>query len=98
MPVPAIIAGHTALTRMPLGASSMAQVLVRDVDPAVLKRLKRRARQQGRSLQAELKTILEQAAGGSSVDARALADNISAALAGRTHTDSVEWFREDRSR
>ncbi len=76
----------------------MAQVLVRDVDPAVLKRLKRRARLRGRSLQSELKTILEQASTASSVDARALAEKISTALAGRTHTDCVELLREDRSR
>ena len=41
----------------------MAKVLVRDLEPAVVERLKARAAQHGRSLQKELKAILEEAAG-----------------------------------
>ena len=37
----------------------MAQVLVRDLDPAIVEKLKARAADHGRSLQAELKAILE---------------------------------------
>lgn len=40
----------------------MAQVLVRNLNDRVVARLKKRARTQGRSLQAEVKTILEEAA------------------------------------
>ena len=40
----------------------MAQILVRNLDDDVVDRLKARAVQHSRSLQAEVKTILEQAA------------------------------------
>jgi antitoxin FitA len=40
----------------------MAQILVRDLDEALVARLKERARQNHRSLQGEVKAILEQAA------------------------------------
>ena len=40
----------------------MASVLVRDLDPAVVERLKVRAEENRRSLQKELKAILETAA------------------------------------
>jgi plasmid stability protein len=39
----------------------MAQVLVRQLDEKVVDRLKRRAKEHGRSLQSEVKTILEEA-------------------------------------
>ncbi|MBA2592476.1 MAG: hypothetical protein M3495_19475 [Pseudomonadota bacterium] len=38
----------------------MSQLLVRDLAPETLERLKEQAKQQGRSLQAEVKRILEQ--------------------------------------
>jgi plasmid stability protein len=74
-------------------------VLVRDVDEAALAKLKVRARGNGRSLGAELKLILEDAA--QRVDmatARALAEEMSRRLSGRPHTDSSELLREDRRR
>lgn len=40
----------------------MAQILVRDLDEAVVDRLKQRAREEGHSLQAEVRTILSAAA------------------------------------
>src|SRR5688572_24199730 len=40
----------------------MAQILVRDIAPEVLDQLKQRAKRNNRSLSAEVKTILEQAA------------------------------------
>ena len=39
----------------------MAQVLVRQLDDKVVARLKKRAKEHGRSLQSEMKTILEEA-------------------------------------
>src|ERR671922_82352 len=52
----------------------MAQVLVRDLDPAIVEKLKARAADHGRSLQAELKAILEaQASQATKAEARALA-------------------------
>lgn len=40
----------------------MAQILVRNLDEAVVRRLKQLAREEGRSLQAEVRTILSEAA------------------------------------
>jgi antitoxin FitA len=77
----------------------MPDVLVRDVDEAALTKLKERARGNGRSLGAELKLILEQAA--RQVDmatARALAEQMTGRLRGRPHTDSIDLLREDRLR
>jgi plasmid stability protein len=76
----------------------MVQVLVRDLEAEVVARLKARAKRQGRSLQAELKEILEQASRQSLVDARALAARIRRQLAGRSHSDSAELLAEDRAR
>jgi plasmid stability protein len=75
----------------------MAQLLVRDVDPKVVARLKRRARENRRSLQAEVKQILE-AEVFSMAEARAAAERIRKSLAGRHHTDSALLLREDRDR
>lgn len=76
----------------------MAQVLVRDLKTDVVARLKARARRHGRSLQTELKEILETASRQSAVEARALAARIRRQLAGRVHTDSVDLLAEDRAR
>ena len=76
----------------------MAQVLVRDLKADVVARLKARAKHRGRSLQTELKEILEQAARQSAIDARALAARIRRQLSGRRHSDSVQLLAEDRAR
>jgi len=79
----------------------MAQILVRDLDSGVVKRLKRRARNDGRSLQSEVKDILEQAANAPMVgirDARALVERIRQTFKGRRFPNSVELVREDRDR
>ena len=76
----------------------MAEVLVRDLRTDVVARLKARAKRNGRSLQSELKEILQTASRQSAVDARALAGQIRRQLGGRAHTDSVELLAEDRAR
>jgi len=76
----------------------MAQVLIRDLDPGVVARLKERARGRGRSLEAELRGILEAAAPSGRGEARALAARIRRRLAGRAHTDSGALVAEDRRR
>jgi plasmid stability protein len=76
----------------------MAQVLIRGVDPKVVGRLKNRAREHGRSLEAELRGILEAAAQADVVDAKALAARIRRRLAGRVHSDSAALVSEDRGR
>jgi len=76
----------------------MAQVLVRDLDPEVLEHLKSRARLRGRSLQGELKAILESAALFSVDEARATSERWRRRLAGRMTSDSSDLLREDRDR
>jgi len=81
----------------------MSDVLVRNLDEPVVEQLKARARGNGRSLQAELKLILEQAARPmagqvSRAEYRALADRVRAALGDRTQTDSATLLAEDRAR
>lgn len=76
----------------------MSQVLVRDLDQPILERLKARARRHGRSLQAELKEILEAAAEADLLDARLVADRIRRSLRGRGTADSGESQAEDRRR
>ena len=79
----------------------MAQILVRDLGEGVVKSLKRRAKQDGRSLQSEVKAILEQAAYEPKLDMEA-ARNICAEFRrrfkGRRFPDTVELIREDRER
>lgn len=76
----------------------MTQVLVRDVEDTVLERLKERARRNGRSLQSELKLILEDAAGTSMAEARAAARRVREQIAHYSASDSAALLREDRDR
>ncbi len=77
----------------------MPQVLVRDLDTAVVERLKQRARLHGRSLQNEAKAILEAAAIIMTMDeARQVADAWQHRLGDRQFDDSAELIREDRER
>jgi plasmid stability protein len=77
----------------------MGQLLVRALDDAVIERLKRRAESNHRSLEAELRDILEQASRQTDLSkATELADRIRTKLEGREHSDSVELIREDRDR
>ncbi len=76
----------------------MPDILVRGVEPEALERLKARAAQSGRSLQAEAKLVLELASqtGREEVARRAAA--LRRRLASRSHTDSVTLLRADRRR
>jgi antitoxin FitA len=77
----------------------MAQLLVRDLDPAVVARLKDKARQNQRSLQGELKAILEEAAARATRDeALAMIDKWQRKWGGRVFSDSTQMIREDRDR
>ncbi|MEK6373716.1 MAG: plasmid stabilization protein [Acidobacteriota bacterium] len=75
----------------------MADVLIRGLDDKILKRLKQRAARNGRSLQAELKAIVERGAMVDVIDARALAARIRERL-GEQQSDSTELIAEDRLR
>jgi plasmid stability protein len=76
----------------------VAQVLIRDLRPETVSRLKARAKAHRRSLQAELKEVLENASRQAGLDARALADRVRRQLAGRAHSDSVDLIAKDRAR
>jgi plasmid stability protein len=77
----------------------MADLLIRDLKPATHELLRRRAEASGRSLQAEVHSILDSATRASDVDAaRELADRIAARLSDRQHPDSAELVREVRDR
>ncbi|HUL08106.1 MAG TPA: hypothetical protein VLV76_17420 [Candidatus Acidoferrum sp.] len=75
------------------------EVLVRDLKPATVERLKERARQHNRSLQGEAKAILEQAAAAYTMEeARTAARRWQKRTARTNRTDSVDLLREDRDR
>jgi len=77
----------------------MAQLLVRDLNPRTVAKLKRRARESGRSLQGEVKKILDEAATQMTLsEFAARAEKIRRSLMGRPHSDSVALIREDRDR
>lgn len=77
----------------------MAQVLVRELSDKVVARLKKRAKEHGRSLQSEVKTILEEAVPNyeqawKRIDA--LREQLKRSE--RTFSDSSDLIREDRDR
>ena len=78
----------------------MANLTIRNLDDAVVERLKKRARDNERSLEAEVRTILKNVAGRlTGKEARTLAERITAMTPeGVEQTDSVELLREDRER
>ncbi|MEH2451836.1 FitA-like ribbon-helix-helix domain-containing protein [Nostoc sp.] len=84
----------------------MAQILVEDLDPIILEKLETLAKQHGRSLQEELKHILQQAAetathyhtSGDMEQAREAVARAQVRYAGKIFSDSAELIREDRER
>ena len=79
----------------------MPDVLVRNIEDDVLKRLKMRAKQNGRSLQMELKLIFQTLV--REDENKTLSDEETAAkikesLRGREFSDSAELLRKDRQR
>ena len=76
----------------------MAQVVVRNLDEAVVQRLKERARRHQRSLEGELRVILTEASRSSRQTLAAVADTLRRELAGRWQCDTTATIREDRDR
>lgn len=78
----------------------MTDVLIRNVPPPVLDKLKKRASRNMRSLQQELLTILEDAAGADELKAAEAANMVRERLAAynRDFSDSTKSIREDRDR
>ncbi len=83
----------------------MASILVRDLDDGVVARLKNHARREGRSLQSEVRKVLEQAANAPRVNmatARRLLlgvrTRVARRLRGRRVPDSLTLLHEGRER
>ena len=75
-------------------------VLIRDLDEKTVKALKKRASDSNRSLQAELKAILQEAASDDWQETWAAADRIFDELrrSGQKFSDTTALLREDRGR
>lgn len=76
----------------------MPNILIRDVSQKTVNRLKEKARQHNRSLQGEVKQIIEENVKMSMKDALRHAREIRASFGKRTFSDSTELLREDRER
>lgn len=74
----------------------MPSVHIRGLSGPTLEKLRARARRNDRSLQAELKLILEEAAGRDWSDTLARAERMSRQLARRVHDDSTQLIARDR--
>jgi antitoxin FitA len=77
----------------------MAQLLVRQLNNKVVARLKKRAKEHGRSLQSEVKTILEEAVPDYERAWKRI-DSLRLRLkrSGRKFSNSTDLIREDRDR
>lgn len=73
----------------------MSDILIRGLAPQTLKRLKVRAKRHGRSLQSEVRSLLENAAGPSVAEVLANARQWRKKL-GRRFEDCTLLIREDR--
>ena len=76
----------------------MAGLLIRNLEPVEIARLKKRARRSGRSLQEEAVRILREGAGVDMDEARRLACSIQKRFRGRKFPDSARLIRADRER
>jgi len=77
----------------------MPNVLVRDVEPSILEKLKSRAARSGRSLQAEVQIILKDAAAKAEpLSELETARKIRESLKVKKQSDSAELLRDDRAR
>lgn len=74
------------------------QILVRNLEPETVERLKGRARSNRRSLQAEVKVIIEEALAREAAESDfwKMADEMRERLRGTKQTDSAILIREDR--
>jgi len=75
----------------------MAQVLIRNLDDSTVKTLKQRAKRHGRSLSAEVRTILQETVNASD-DWRTQVERVRSLFEGRQFSDSSDLVREDRER
>ena len=77
----------------------MSDILVRNVDDDLLQGLKERAKNNGRSLQKELKLLFQSFVEEADVlSSNETSEKIRNALRNRKHSDSAELLRKDRNR
>lgn len=76
----------------------MPDILVRGLDTETIERLKSRAKQHGRSLQSEVKSLVERAAGTASGQVAVVLKHWEERFAGRRFSSSARLIREDRDR
>ncbi len=76
----------------------MPQLLVRNLDEDTITRLKALAKRHGRSLQGEVKIVLEEAATLSAGEVSTLLEKWQQRLARRRLSDSARIIRKDRAR
>ena len=80
--------------------SAMGQILVRNLDDAVIKRLKSRATERGKSLEQTVREIIAEAVGPTTEEAWAEIDRIRAMTpprkAGATYPTAEQLIREER--
>ena len=72
----------------------MPNILIRDLSPETISLLKARAHRNGRSMQSELKNILERAAQSETLDTALLSARIRRMLGEREHGDSSRLAEE----
>ena len=76
----------------------MADILVRGLDPKTVKCLKAKAKRHGRSLQSEVKLLLERSAGVGNEELDEIFRRWDERFKGKTFSSSAELIREDRER
>ncbi len=76
----------------------MPELLVRNLDEATIKRLKALAKQHGRSLQGQVRLVLEEAATLPMGEISSLLEKWQRQLARRHFSDSAKIIRKDRGR
>jgi plasmid stability protein len=76
----------------------MSQLLIRNLEDETIQKLKDRAKSHNRSLQGEVKLILEAVARQPDELPLAIAEQWQGYFAGRSFSDSTEQVREDRER
>jgi antitoxin FitA len=76
----------------------MPNILIRDVSQKTVNQLKARAKQHNRSLQGEVKHLVEEAVKTTGEVALLQTRKIRASFGKKTFSDSAELLREDRNR
>ena len=76
----------------------MPQILIRNLEPEVVEKLKLRAKRHGRSLQGEARQILTQSAGLCAGEAQKRSRQWHKKLSGRKFGNTTSMLRKDRDR